>query len=150
MPATRPEDMGPQSQQVLAVEEKTWFQFLRMRTRATLFSGCLSHNWKLCHMNSTSRAQFGLSYCQLNNDNFEPWHDRQAKWTCPTPEIRAVTLSHLLFHGTRGLGTARYWNFSHHFLGGRMFQAQTHLPNHSLLWSHCSFALAGQGGGGPK
>lgn len=77
---------------------------MRTRKRSTLFSGCLSHNrssayYALTFMNSTSRALFALLYCQLNNDDFEPWHDGQAKWTCPTPEMRGVTMSLAMAQG---------------------------------------------------
>lgn len=86
----------------------------------------------LTSVSSASCARFGLPHCQLNNGDSEPGHDGPAKWTHPTPEMRAVTLSRFLLHGTRGLRTAKCWNFSYHFLGGRMFQVQTPLPNHSL------------------
>lgn len=86
----------------------------------------------LTPVSSASRARFGLRGWQLSHGAFEPGHDGPATWTCPTPEIRAVTVSHFLLHGPRDLGTAKCWNFSCHFLGGRLFQVRTPLPNHSL------------------
>lgn len=36
-----------QAEQALTVKEEGWLQFLRTR-KIALFTGCLSHSWKLC------------------------------------------------------------------------------------------------------
>ena len=61
------------------------------------------------------------------------------------PEASAVAVAPFLLHAAGGLWAATHWNFSHHFLGRRMFLAQTPLPSHSFPWSPRFFS-AGSGG----
>lgn len=75
-------------QNMPTTEEERCLPFLMARKKPTLSCGCFSRNGKLCSL-SVGSCQLPLSRpaCQLDNEDFQPWHEGQAKWSCPALQV---------------------------------------------------------------